>query len=266
MAIESRRVFFPGHNGVELGGILDVPHERSRHGAVVLAHCFTCSKDLKANVRIARGLAAHGWTTLRFDFAGIGNSQGSFAESNFRTNCDDLLGACNFLNREGFAPRLLFGHSFGGATSIAVANRIQTLAGIVTLASPSDTAHLADLLEKMDPKIASEGLGQVTIGGRSFPISQQMTDDFRSYDLTQDLARLAKPLLILHSPSDQTVGYHHAIRIYSMVQQANQQSQQRPEVSLMTLPQSDHLLVNNPKDIKFVIDLVHVWLTRIVDL
>ncbi len=147
---------------------------------------------------------------------------------------------------------------------MSLANSITSVKGVVALASPSDTKHLADLLAKTDPKIDREGLGSVVIGGRKFAISRQMLEDFRNYDLSTDLSRLSKPLMILHSPSDTTVGYHHAMRIFSLVQQANSESDQRPEVSLITLPQSDHLLVNEPKDLSFVIGLVHVWGKRIL--
>lgn len=246
-----------------LGGIIDAPVAES-HGSIVMAHCFTCSKDLKAGVRIARGLAGHGWTVLRFDFAGLGNSEGDFAATNFRSNRLDLMAAADFLGHESSPPCLLFGHSFGGAASMSVADELPSVQGIVTLAAPSETRHLADLLAKMDPQIESQGRGQVTIGGRSFPIERQMLDDFRAYDLAVDLSRLTKPLMILHSPTDETVGYHHAMRIYSLVQQSNADRPQRPEVSLFTLPKSDHLLVSDPHDLPLVVGLVHVWAKRLI--
>jgi uncharacterized protein len=261
--IQSRRVSFLGSENRRLAGIVDEPNGEA-FGSILMAHCFTCSKDLKAGVRIARGLAAHGWKVLRFDFAGLGNSEGEFSQTNFRTNRIDLLAAAEFLASEGTSPSFLLGHSFGGAASMSVANLIDSVKGVVALASPSETIHLAEFLAKTDPKIESEGIGSAVIGGRTFAITRQMLDDFRSYNLTSDLSRLSKALMILHSPSDTTVGYHHAMRIYSLVQQSNAESLQRPEVSLITLPQSDHLLVNEPKDLLFVIGLVHVWAKRLI--
>jgi uncharacterized protein len=150
--LQSRRVGFSGSANRRLAGIIDEPKGEA-WGSILMAHCFTCSKDLKAGVRIARGLAAHGWKVLRFDFAGLGNSEGEFSETNFKTNQADLLAAASFLASESSAPALLFGHSFGGACCMSIANSIASIKGVVALASPSDTKHLADLLATTDPKI-----------------------------------------------------------------------------------------------------------------
>lgn len=260
--LRSQRVVFPGSEGRQLGGILDLPASEPL-GFILMAHCFTCSKDLKATVRLARGLAEAGWGVLRFDFAGLGNSQGNFAETNFSTNRLDVLAAADYLAVHQAAPCLLVGHSFGGAAAMSVANQIESVQGIVTLAAPSDTSHLADHLIQLDPHIESEGQGTVTIGGYRFPIARQMIEDFRRYDLTTDISELQKPLMIFHSPSDATVGYHHAMRIYSLVLQSNRPDQVRPEVSLMTLPQSDHLLVSNSRDIPMIVAWISAWGKRI---
>jgi len=260
--LKSQRVSFTGSEGRLLGGILDAP-ESPPIGFVLMAHCFTCSKDLKASVRISRGLAEAGWGTLRFDFAGLGNSEGDFAETNFRTNRLDLLAAASYLAETHQAPSLLVGHSFGGAAAISVANELDSVRGVVALAAPSETSHLANVLVQLDPRIESEGRGSVVIGGRSFPIARQMLEDFRQYDFTKDIARLKKSLLIFHSPTDATVGYHHAMRIYALVSQSNQPDSMRPEVSLITLPKSDHLLVNDPRDIPMVVSLISGWGKRV---
>ena len=256
--IQSQRVSFPGSEGRQLGGILDMP-ETTPIGFVLMAHCFTCSKDLKASVRIARGLASNGWGVLRFDFAGIGHSQGDFAQTNFLTNRIDLISAANYLEEAYQAPCMLVGHSFGGATAMSVANELDSVKCVVALAAPSETSHLADVLIRLDSKIEVEGTGTVVIGGRSFPIARQMIDDFRQYDLAKDIATLNKSLMIFHSPTDATVGYHHAMRIYSLVMQSNRPDRERPEVSLMTLPKSDHLLVNNPSDIPMIVSWISAW-------
>ncbi len=260
--LNSQRVSFPGSEGRQLAGILDVP-ESTPVGFVLMAHCFTCSKDLKASVRIARGLAESGWGVLRFDFTGLGNSQGDFAQTNFRSNRLDLLAAAKFLADSHQPPALLVGHSFGGAAAISVANEIESIRGVVALAAPSETSHLADVLVQLDPKIESTGHGSVTIGGRSFPIARQMLEDFQSYDLTKDIAALRKTLLILHSPTDTTVAYYHAMRIYALVLQSKLADNERPEVSLVSLPKSDHLLVDDPRDIPMVIALISAWGKRV---
>jgi len=253
-------VTIPKQSGKTLGGILDLPNQ-SVQGYVLMAHCFTCSKDLKAGFRIARGLAGTGWGVLRFDFMGIGHSEGSFAESNFLTSQEDLVAAARFLELNYEGPRILFGHSFGGATAMSVANQLDSVRGVAILASPSETSHLADLLVKMDPRIESEGLGEVTIGGRKFPISRQMIQNFLTYDLPKDIAALRKPLMIFHSPADLTVGYHHAMRIYSLVMQSNNSSP--VEASLVTLPKSDHLMTNDLRDIQLVVQWLDAWAKRL---
>jgi uncharacterized protein len=151
-SLQSRRIQFVGSQQRVLGGILDEP-AHDPIGAIAMAHCFTCSKDLKAGVRMARGLAGLGWRVLRFDFAGLGHSEGNFSTTNFRTNQADLLAAVAFLAEQGFPPSLLIGHSFGGATAMSIANEIESVRGVIALAAPSDTEHLANLLAKMNPAI-----------------------------------------------------------------------------------------------------------------
>ncbi len=258
----SQRVTIPKPSGKSLGGILDLPIE-SVQGYILMAHCFTCSKDLKAGFRLARGLAGLGWGVLRFDFTGIGHSEGDFSKTNFHTTQEDLLAAAGYLKQHYAGPTMLFGHSFGGATAMSVANKIDSVRSVAILAAPSDTGHLADILVNMDPRIESEGFGEVTIGGRKFPIDRQMTDNFRSYDLSRDIAALKKPLMIFHSPADLTVGYHHAMRIYSLLMQSNKSP--AVEASLMTLPQSDHLLTNDLRDIAMLVQWLDAWARRLAE-
>ena len=257
----SVRVQFPGSEGRLLAGIVDLPADPPKAFAL-FAHCFTCSKDLKAIVRISRRLAEHGWGVLRFDFAGLGGSEGPFESTNFSTNLIDLKAAVDFLSSEYEPPRILIGHSFGGAASLASAESLPSILGAVALAAPSDTIHLANLLEKMDPRIATEGLGEVTIGGRTHRILKQMTTDFRSHDLPSFISNLSKPVLILHSPVDETVGFHHAMRIYSLLTQRNDSQPPPADASLVSLQKSDHLLLD-PHDIEFAADTIHVWFKRL---
>lgn len=253
----SERVNFESQ-GYGLAGIIDAPDEAPL-GYALFSHCFTCNKDLKAIVRISRRLAQNGWAVLRYDFRGLGNSQGEFSKTNFTTNLLDLQAACDFLHRRGQAPQLLIGHSFGGAASLASAQALESIQGVACIAAPSDTQHLADLLVKMDPAIESHGSGTVSIGGRSHQVEQQMIDDFRSHDLPAKIAALAKPVMIFHSPKDETVDYAHATRIYRLAQQSNS-SENANTASIITLPTADHLFVNDLRYIDWVADTIAAWM------
>ncbi len=257
----SIRVEFAGSEGRTLAGIVDQPVD-DPIGFLLFSHCFTCTKDLKAIVRISRRLAEHGWGVLRYDFSGLGNSQGDFADTNFTTNQADLRGAYDFLVRHHHAPVGLIGHSFGGAASLAMAESLDAIRGVVALAAPSDTTHLADLLIRMDPRIETQGEGEVTIGGRSYRILKQMVDDFRKQDLPAKIARLSKPVLILHSLQDETVGYHHALQIFSWVTHRQTDQPASPGASLITLQDSDHLLLNHPSDLPYLGDVIDRWMRR----
>ena len=264
----SERVVFPGGVGLQLSGIVDLPVDAPRAMAVY-AHCFTCSKDIKAAVRICRALAGAGYGVLRFDFMGLGDSQGDFADSNFTTNCNDLRAAVRFVTQNYAAPSLLLGHSFGGAACLAVASEIESVLGVCTIASPSDTHHLAALLERMNPAIASQGVGDVTIGGRAFTITRQMVDDFRAYDMQATLSQFVKPVLIFHAPGDETLRFSHALRLLNALTRG---TSHRPEShhhdshslsSLISLPGADHLLTNRPGDVEYVATMIATWWGRL---
>lgn len=258
----SERVAFEGGAGYTLAGILDQPSGHSS-AAILFTHCFTCNKDLKAIVRISRGLAALGFTVLRYDLTGLGGSGGDFSQTNFSTNCADLQAAANFLEQRIAAPAFLIGHSFGGVCSLAMAGTLSCVRGVITLAAPSDTPHLADLLQRMNPRIVSEGQGEVTIGGRTYTITDRMLSDFRQHDVPAQLSRLAKPVLLFHSPEDETVHFGHALRLYSLLTQRADDIAPAAPVSLMCLPQADHLLVNNPADITLFTQVTAAWCQRI---
>jgi putative redox protein len=269
---------------ISLAGIIDRP-ESTPKGSVLFAHCFTCNKDLKAIVRISRRLAANGWEVLRFDFRGLGNSQGDFSASNFTTNQSDLLAAAKFLegvrSEYSLTPEsgahFLIGHSFGGACALASVASIPSARGVAVIAAPSDTQHLAQLLLKMDPQIAETGQGTVSIGGRTYTILEQMVEDFRSHDLPKIIANVDRPVIIFHSPTDETVGYHHATRIFALLSQSGSPSEpdavasspaapaeNHCQPSLYTLPNSDHLLISHPADIDLVADTINVWADRLM--
>ena len=259
MARRSYRVSFPsGDSRNTLAGIVDRPDDSSTSPVLVFSHCFTCNKDLKAIVRISRAIAEHGIAVLRFDMTGLGGSSGDFAETNFTTNLADLASAIEFANQELGSVSALMGHSFGGAASLAMASNpgtaLEGLRALITLAAPSDTVHLADLLLEMNDAIEREGRGKVVIGGYEWEITAQMLADFRRHRLTDLIPAIEVPTLLFHSPTDRTVGFDHALRIFSLLRD-------RPG-SLVSLHGADHLLVKNQADLTFVADTVAAFVNR----
>lgn len=265
----SERVAFTGGAGAELAGIVDLPNDVPRAMAV-FAHCFTCSKDIKAAVRIARALASAGYGVLRFDFMGLGDSQGDFANSNFSTNCVDLLAAVQYASQNYLPASLLVGHSFGGAACLAVAEQLDSVMGVATIASPSDTQHLAALLERMSPNIKQFGRGEVTIGGGTYTITRQMIDSFRQFDMAHVLGQFSKPVLIFHAPGDETLRFSHALRLLRALtrgtpQRAEGHHDSHSLASLISLPGADHLLTNRAGDVEYVAALIATWWRRLLE-
>ncbi|TWU34382.1 alpha/beta hydrolase family protein [Novipirellula artificiosorum] len=259
---KSYRVKFQGAMGDSLAGIIDRPDTTDPVPVVVLSHCFTCSKDLKAIVRVSRGLSERGIAVLRFDMTGIGGSRGDFSQTNFATNLEDLRAAIRFAAGELGPVTTLYGHSFGGAASLALAGSnhpddaaepvLSSLRSVISLGSPSDTWHLAVRLTKMNPRIDIDGMGEVTIGGVAWTIRKQMVDNYRQYDLASRISRIKLPTLLLHSPIDETVGFDHALRIMMLINQSQGEAS-TPCCSLLSLPGADHLLKNDPRDLDFVV-------------
>ena len=254
----SHRVYFENQSGIRLAGIIELPNpaefpETRPQAFAVFSHCFTCTKDLKAIVRVSRGLAKHNIGVLRFDFAGLGDSHGDFSLSTIESNLSDIQAAIAWLAAEYQSPQLLVGHSLGGAAMMASTNSIPSAKAIATIAAPSCTKHLAALLGKQSPSIESDGIGTVTIGGRTHTIRSQLIDSLRDFDLSTAIQNITIPHLILHSTADQTLEYRHAEDIFALTGGAK---------SLITLVGSDHLLVNQPKDVGYVADLIATWSKR----
>lgn len=276
----SYRVRFDGGNGSALTGIVDRPIRPGDapdsatppwHPTAVFSHCFTCNKDLKAITRISRRLAEYGVAVLRFDMTGLGGSEGDFADTNFSTNLADLAAAIRFAHESLGPVTALIGHSFGGAASLATAAAMpvqngtplsdelrRPITALISIAAPSDTKHLADLLQRMNPEIQSHGRGDVQIGGRTWSIRREMLDDFRSHPLADYLNRIRCRVLAFHSPVDQTLGYDHALRIAGLVEDENG----LPACSLLTLRGADHLLIKNPADVEYVCEISASFLRR----
>jgi putative redox protein len=250
-----QRVQFAGDQGQLLSGVVELPANSQYRMVALFAHCFTCTKDLKAIVKISRSLAEQDICVLRFDFTGLGNSAGDFSDSNFSSNVLDCLAAAEFMQRE-FAPaQILIGHSLGGAAMFAAAEQIPTAHGIVTLASPSDTQHLAELLSRMNRQIVEQGEGEVEIGGMRYLIRRQLIDDLNGFDLQPHIARWQKPHLLFHSPVDRTLGMAHARRL---------QAASGDKATLVSLIDADHLFSNDPRDPQFIAEMIALWAKRYV--
>lgn len=272
---EAYRVRFPGGDpNIELAGIIDRPQPTEDADEavpiVVFSHCFTCNKDLKATVRISRALARSGIAVLRFDMTGLGGSRGDFSETNFTTNLADLAAAIRFADQELGPVTGLIGHSFGGIASLTTAGLykihggeehlpLRDLGAVITLAAPSDTQHLAVLLDRMNPKIETTGSGEVSIGGIRWTIRKQMLDDFREHDVTAIIPHVPCPVMLMHSPIDETVGIDHALRIMGLINSAPDAANR---VSVVSLDEADHLLVRDPRDLEYVAETMSAFLHR----
>jgi uncharacterized OsmC-like protein/alpha/beta superfamily hydrolase len=218
----------------------------------LFAHCFTCGKDTFAAARIAQGLTARGIAVLRFDFTGIGSSEGEFANTNFSSNVQDLLAAVDFLRRNYSAPALLVGHSLGGAAVLAAAPDVAEAVGIVTIGAPASADHVKQNFSAHVDEIATKGTATVTLAGRQFTIKKQFLDDLTGQNFLDGLSRLKKALLICHAPRDEVVGIDNATAIFSAA---------RHPKSFVSLDTSDHLL-RKRSDAIYVADLIAAWSSR----
>jgi uncharacterized OsmC-like protein/pimeloyl-ACP methyl ester carboxylesterase len=247
----SERLDFPGHDGSRLAARLELPPGPPRAYAV-FAHCFTCSKDIFAATRIAQALAARGIAVLRFDFTGLGASEGEFANTNFSSNVVDLVAAADHLRATRMAPALLVGHSLGGAAVLAAAVDIPEARAVVTIGAPADAAHVVKNFAADVGRIEATGAAEVTLGGRKFTIRKHFLEDVEGARLTDRIARLKKPLLIFHGPRDETVGIENAAAIYNAAKHPK---------SFISLDDADHLL-RRPEDAIYVAEVLAVWATR----
>ncbi|MCL4683196.1 alpha/beta hydrolase [Myxococcota bacterium] len=247
----STRIEFDGAHGDVLSARLDHAPGRPRAYAL-FAHCFTCSKDFVASSRVARGLAAHGVSVLRFDFTGLGNSAGDFANTTFSSNVEDLLRAADFLRREHEAPALLLGHSLGGAAVLAAARRIPEAVAVATIGAPADPHHVTKLFADQREEIDARGEALVTLAGRSFRIRRELLEDLSAASLEPAVSNLGKALLILHSPVDQTVGIENASRLFQMA---------RHPKSFVAMGGADHLL-SRPEDAAYAVAIIAAWSSR----
>jgi putative redox protein len=247
---DSRKIEFPGHTGQLLAARLDMPtHPRA---FALFAHCFTCGKDIFAAQRIAERLTAQGIAVLRFDFTGIGSSEGEFANTNFSSNVEDLLAAVDFLRTRYRAPSLLIGHSLGGAAVLAAAPKVPEAVGVATIGAPSSASHVTHLFTDSIEEIERTGTAHVMLAGRPFTITRQFLDDVASQDFLRDLSHMKKALLVCHAPLDDTVGLENANTIFAAAHHPK---------SFVSLDTADHLL-RKRADAVYAADIIAAWASR----
>jgi putative redox protein len=252
--VPTERFQFTGEGGHQLAASLDLP-EREPSAYALFAHCFTCGKDVLAAKRIAVALAAKGIAVLRFDFTGLGSSEGEFANSTFSSNVADLVRAADHLSESRKAPAILIGHSLGGAAVLAAAERIADAKAIVTIGAPSDPAHVTGLFKDHIEDIRQQGKVEVSLAGRPFQISREFLDDIAEHNLMARVSRLHKALLVMHSPTDDTVGIENATKIFVAAKHPK---------SFVSLAGADHLL-SQKNDAAYVAEIIAAWATRYLD-
>jgi len=249
--VKVERITFLGAEGQKLAARLDAPDEAPSAYAL-FAHCFTCGKDVFAASRVAQQLTEHGVAVLRFDFTGLGASEGEFANTNFSSNVADLIFAAEHLRHAYEAPALLIGHSLGGAAVLAAAGEIPESRAVVTIAAPSDPRHVMGLFRDSIPKIEADGEAEVLLEGRPFRIKRQFLIDVAEQDLATKIAHLRRALLVMHSPRDTTVDIANATRIFAAAKHPK---------SFISLDNADHLLTVR-EDAVYAADLIAAWVPR----
>lgn len=251
----TERITFQGHSGHKLAARLDLP-SGPLLGTALFAHCFTCSKDIPAARRIAQRLAAMGLAVLRFDFTGLGHSEGEFANTTFQSNVEDLVLAADHLKSRGMAPDLLIGHSLGGAAVLRAAERLPSARAVVTLAAPAGPDHVLQHFAGALEEIEREGSARVDLGGRPFHIGRDFVEDVAAAKLEPAINSLGKALLVMHAPRDEIVGIDNATRIFAAAKHPK---------SFITLDSADHL-ISKPADAEYAADVIAAWAGRYLDL
>ncbi|WP_171207214.1 MULTISPECIES: bifunctional alpha/beta hydrolase/OsmC family protein [unclassified Ruegeria] len=251
----TERVTFAGHDGSRLAARLDLP-DGPVLATALFAHCFTCSKDIPAARRISARLAAMGIAVLRFDFTGLGHSEGEFANTTFTSNVQDLTAAAQYLAGRDMAPALLIGHSLGGAAVLRARASIASVKAVVTLGAPADPGHVSHHFEAALPEIEKDGSAEVSLGGRPFRIGKAFVDDISETALTPAIANLNAALLILHAPLDSTVSIDNASSIFMAAKHPK---------SFVTLDDADHL-ITRIEDANYAADVITAWVSRYVKL
>lgn len=249
--MQTTRVSFINDDGHALSGLLDFPTGPARAYAL-FAHCFTCSKNLKAAANISRSLTDAGIAVLRFDFTGLGESEGDFADSNFSANVSDLLAAARFLEQEHKAPAILVGHSLGGTAVLEAAADISSAVAVATIGAPATPAHVRHLFTATRQEIDAQGEAEVSLGGRPFTVKRQFLDDLEQHDLPRSVAGLRRAMLIMHAPLDDLVEIDCASELFRHAKHPK---------SFISLDKADHLL-SRAEDSRYAGALLAAWASR----
>ncbi|MCG6904347.1 MAG: bifunctional alpha/beta hydrolase/OsmC family protein [Rhodobacter sp.] len=251
----TERVTFAGHDDQTLAARLDLP-AGPLLGTALFAHCFTCGKDIPAARRISGRLAAMGFAVLRFDFTGLGHSDGEFENTSFTSNVADLTAAADYLTGRGMAPGLLIGHSLGGAAVLRAAGAMPSVRAVVTIGAPFDPAHVTHNFADALSDIAEKGAADVNLGGRSFRIGADFVTDVQAEQLAPAIANLHRALLVMHAPRDAIVGVENATQIFIAAKHPK---------SFVTLDDADHL-ITRPGDAEYAANVIAAWAMRYLDI
>lgn len=250
--MKSTRLKIENRKGLILNANLELPANQKPNYYAIFAHCFTCSSSLGAVRNISRALTNDGFGVLRFDFTGLGRSEGQFADSHFSANVEDLIDVHNYMSNNFSAPGLLVGHSLGGAAVLVAASQIKTVKAVATVGAPANVSHVKHLFSHGIEAVKEKGEVEINIGGRPFKINQDFIEAFDNTDLPSIVKQLRKPLLIMHSPFDKIVGVENAQELYH--------NAHHPK-SFVSLDDADHLLTEE-KDSKYVGDIIGTWAKR----
>ena len=250
--MKSTKLKIQNRKGVSLNAQLDLPASQKPNYYAIFAHCFTCSSSLSAVRHISRALTQDGFAVLRFDFTGLGRSEGEFEDSHFSANVEDLLDVHSYMSQHYDAPSLLVGHSLGGAAVLVAASKIASVKAVATVGVPATVSHVTRLFSHQVEDIKDKGKVEVNIGGRPFVINEDFISEFKKTDLPEIIKGLRKPLLILHSPFDKIVGIENAEQLYK--------NAHHPK-SFVTLDNADHLLTDD-NDSSYVGDIIGTWAKR----
>ncbi|MEM7015809.1 MAG: bifunctional alpha/beta hydrolase/OsmC family protein [Pseudomonadota bacterium] len=251
MASNRQKVTFKNNAGQQLAGLLELPGSTPRAFAL-FAHCFTCGKDINSASRISRALAAQGIAVMRFDFTGLGSSDGDFANTNFSSNVEDLLSAAQYLTNEWQAPSIMIGHSLGGAAVLTAADKLPDVKAVVTIGAPATPAHVVHNFQAHLEEINTQGFAEVNLAGRPFTIKKQFLDDVQEQPQEKLIANLRRPLLVFHSPTDAIVDVDEARKIYTWAKHPK---------SFISLDKADHLL-SKATDAQYVAETIAAWSKR----
>ena len=249
---QSERVTFENGRGQNLSARLELPLDGHIRAWAIFAHCFTCSKDLRAVRSISAGLNRHGIAVMNFDFTGLGSSEGTFAETTFATDMQDLLAAAAFLEREHHAPSLLVGHSLGGAAVIHAASELPSVKAVATIGAPFDPVHVTEMFTEYEAQIEADGSAQVVLAGRPFTITREFVESLRECDPQKTISKLDRALLVLHAPLDNTVGISNATKIFTAAKHPK---------SFVSLDGADHLM-SREEDGRYVGEVIAMWASR----